>query len=297
MMSVEDKVALVNGVREEYGLSLPLEVLDLPRSTWHYNRNRKSYEERYIHLLPLLEEIAREHPEYGYRRTTAELRDTHGVTVNHKVVQRLQRLWDLSILRSTRRPRPSEIRRIITEAGGLCNLVAQLDEIDLLDVLYTDFTQLIYTGGMAWLMPIIDHVSKACLGWALGPNTDSDLALRAWEMAVESLWKLGQSPAGIIVHHDRDPVYTGFRWTSRLLLDDEARLSYALGGAGDNPEMESFNGRFKTENRSLFLDASSLAELEEIVAKRIRYYNWERRHSTLKNQAPMEYLEGLISNG
>jgi transposase InsO family protein len=296
-MSVEEKVALVNGVREEYGLSIPLEVLGLPRSTWYYNRNRESYEERYKHLLPLLEEIARKHPEYGYRRTTTELQDSYGIEVNHKVVQRLQRLWDLSMLRGTKRPRPSEIRQIILRAGTLCNLVAQLDEIDLLDVLYTDFTQLIYTGGMAWLMPIIDHASKACLGWALGPTTDSDLALLAWEKAIETLCGLGQSAAGIIVHHDRDPVYTGLKWTSRLLLDDEARLSYALGGAGDNPEMESFNGRFKTENRSLFLDASSLAELEEIVAERISYYNWERRHSTLKNQAPMEYLKGLIGNG
>ena len=44
----------------------------------------------------------------------------------------------------------------------------------------------------------------------------------------------------MIVHHDRDPVFTGYGWTGQLLLSDSIMLSYALGGAKDNPEMESF---------------------------------------------------------
>ena len=39
-------------------------------------------------------EIARRHPEYGYRRTNAELRD-RGIQVNRKVVARLHTSWDL----------------------------------------------------------------------------------------------------------------------------------------------------------------------------------------------------------
>jgi len=38
-------------------------------------------------------------------------------------------------------------------------------------------------------------------------------------------------------------------------LKDEVRISYALGGAKDNLEMESFNGRFKTEAQSRFCGA------------------------------------------
>ncbi len=71
-----------------------------------------------------------------------------------------------------------------------------------------------------------------------------------------------------------------------MLLRDEARISYALGGAKDNPEMESFNSRFKTENRSLLLGAVDLAELIRLVSRRMRYYNRVRRRSTLSNQAP-----------
>jgi len=67
-----------------------------------------------------------------------------------------------------------------------------------------------------------------------------------------------------------------------------------LNGAKDNPEMESFNGRFKTENRSLFLDANNFEELCEIVSNRIDYYNVDRRHSSLNYISPLLYLKKTI---
>jgi putative transposase len=103
---------------------------------------------------------------------------------------------------------------------------------------------------------------------------------------------------GLIVHHDQDPVYTGYGWTGQLVLADQVRLSYALNGAKDNPEMESFNGRFKTENHSLFLEAPDIPALRTVVAERMHYYNTERRHSSLGYIAPRTYIErvraGLI---
>ena len=132
-------------------------------------------------------------------------------------------------------------------------------------MLYTDFTELRYTSGKAWLMALVDHASKVVAGWALGTHTDTTLALtaRRW------LRRHGFPVAGLIVHHDQDPVYTGYGWTGQLLLRDATRLSYALNGCRDNPEMESFHSRFKTENRSLFLDALTLADLERVVAQRM----------------------------
>ncbi len=92
------------------------------------------------------------------------------------------------------------------------------------------------------------------------------------------------------MHHDQDPVYTGYDWTGQLLLVDQVRLSYTLNGAKDNPEMESFIGRFKTENRSLLLDAQTVTELRDVVVERIDYYNSQRRHSSLGYQPPLAYL-------
>lgn len=164
-------------------------------------------------------------------------------------------------------------------------------------VIYTDFTELVYADGArkAYLMPIIGHACKMAFGWAVGRNANTTLALKAWHEAKVTFRRLSISFEGMIVHHDQDSVYTSYGWNSQLLLEDKARLSYALNGAKDNPEMESFNGRFKTENRSLFLDAQSVDELRNIVAQRMDYYNTERRHSSLDYVAPLLYIQQMRS--
>jgi len=105
----------------------------------------------------------------------------------------------------------------------------------------------------------------------------------------------------MIMHHDQDSVYTGHMWTGQLLLRDKVRLSYALDGAKDNTEMESFNGHFKQEGNSLFLDvfldAGDIEELKAVVSRQMEYYNTRRRHSSLGYVSPMAYIESMLSDG
>ena len=298
-MTSEQKVALVEAAKGTYGLNLALAAIGLPKSTWYYHQKHKvAYEEKYAYLFPVLDEIARDHPEYGVPRIMPELRDEYHIGVNHKVVERLLGMWDLSILRSTHRPRPSCVRKVITEAGQRANLVAQMTEIGPFQVVYTDFTEILYAGGRrkAVLMPIIGHASKVAFGWAVGQSRGTSLALRAWERAKEIFRQMGISYTGMIVHHDQDSIYTGYEWTSQVLLKDKSRLSYALGGAKDNPEMESFNGHFKGEGHSLFLEAQSLDEWVAVVDDRMRYYNTVRRHSAIGYVSPLTYIQRTLSH-
>jgi len=298
-MTTEQKVALVETVWETHGLEPALAAVGLPKPTWFYHRSQKvAYEDKYAYLLPDLEDIARKHPEYGYRRTTVELRETYGRNVNHKVVQRLHQIWDLRLLRNVHVPKPGGVRRAIVASGKRANLVAQLDQIGLFQVAYTDFTELVYADGRrkAYLIPIIGHVCKMAYGWAVGEHADTTLALPAWERAKETFRRLDVPYVGMIVHHDQDAVFTGYEWAGRLVLEDGVRLSYALRGAKDNPAMESFNGRFKEEGHSLFLNAQSMAELVEVVDQRIAYYNTERRHSSIGYVPPVTYIERIRSD-
>jgi hypothetical protein len=58
-MTTEEKVELVEGVWEHYGLASALAAVELPKSTWDYHQNEQvSYEEKYAHLLPALDAIA-----------------------------------------------------------------------------------------------------------------------------------------------------------------------------------------------------------------------------------------------
>ncbi len=63
-MTVAEKVALVSGAREAYGLGPSLRAVELARSTWHHHtRTRVSYAEKYAHLEAPLKAIAEAHPE------------------------------------------------------------------------------------------------------------------------------------------------------------------------------------------------------------------------------------------
>jgi len=213
--------------------------------------------------------------------------------INHKVVQRLNQLWDYRLLRSTRRPRPSKVRQAIVEAGERANLVAQLERIELFQVAYTDFTELVYANGQrrAHLIPIIGHECKMVYGWAIGEGPDAATALHAWERAKKTFRQLDIPYEGMILHHDQGSAFISYAWTGKLLLKDGVRLSYALRGFKDNPEMESFFSRFKEEGRSLFFDARSITELGALVDSRMAYYNTDRRHSSIGYASPLTYIQ------
>ena len=83
-----EKVELVEQYGPQFGVNLALAALNLSKGTWHYRRHAGSYAEKYAHLKDSLMQIAQDHPDYGYRKVTSELRE-RGCTVNHKVVQRL----------------------------------------------------------------------------------------------------------------------------------------------------------------------------------------------------------------
>lgn len=293
-MSISEKAALVATVVDEFGLAASLSVVDLARSTWFYQKKRIPYEQRHAEVASLMQRVVVRSPDYGYRRVTPEASETLGRPVNEKVVRRLAQVLGLVQLRKPKAPKKSAIRRTIDEVGSRANIVASLEEIDLFEVLYTDFTELRYGNGKAWLMPILDHLSKDVLGWSLGERADTTLALKAWKMARRRLRSLDIPIQGVIMHHDRDSVYTSEKWVRDLLVKSGVRLSYALRGARDNTQMESWNGRFKTENVGLFLEADTLEELESIVRSRIKYYTGTRRHSTIGNIAPRTFVRRVL---
>jgi len=181
-------------------------------------------------------EIIREHPAYGYRRIKPELERIVGEIVNHKRIRRLLNAWDLSLQRTVSRPKPSPIRRILSEARGHSNLVRAL-EPGPLEVLSTDFTELRYRGGArkAWLIALMDTNSAWTAGWAVGPSANRAVALRAKRRAREGFSRLGEELAGTIVHQDQDAVFTSYAWLRALLLEAGARVSYSENGAKGNP--------------------------------------------------------------
>lgn len=192
-------------------------------------------------------------------------------------------------------PRPSGIRRVLTQMGDRINLLSQLRDIRPLHLLYTDFTEMPFDRNRqkAYLMVLLDHLSRLAVGWAVGPADNSALALRAWERARARLKWYGVKLRKMLVHQDQDGVYTGHQWLWQLRVKDRVRVSYSLNGARGNTAMESFNGHFKTENGSRLWDQRNLAGVVKVVESTMHYYNGIRSHASLGNTAPAVFLKEI----
>jgi putative transposase len=286
------KVEIVRRNSETYGLNVTLNAIGLPKSTWYYWKNKKvDYDEKYACLHKPLIDVLTENPGYGYRRVEPDLKEC-GHSVGETVVRHILRMWDLSLRRWAGKPKRSVPRKLLAEKSDGMNLVAGIQEPAPLQVLYTDFTAIWYAGGgkKAYLMPLLDHATKWVVGWALGHRPNTELALEALSMASRTLADAELTLEERIIHHDQDTVYTGYRWLRAVLIKHRARISFSENGAKGNTTMESFNGRFKVENASLFHEAANIWELGRMIAQQIDYHNRRRRHSTLGYTAPIDYI-------
>lgn len=143
-------------------------------------------------------------------------------------------------------------------------------QIGLFEVIYTDFTEIPYDGGK---------------------RNAQLIAIEAWRRTKETFKGYGISLKGMILHQDRDSVFTGNRWVDEILIKEGVRLSYSENGVKCNTYMESFNGHFKCPNRSIFCEAKDINGLSEVVQERVHYWNRTRRHSSLDYRTPLNYIK------
>jgi len=268
-----DKVKIVEQNAQTYGLNVTLDAIGLPKSTWYYWKYQKAdYEEKYAHLREPLIDVLKDNPAYGYRRIEPDLKEL-GYTVGETVVRRVLGMWDLSLRRWAGKPKPSVPRKILAKGNHGMNLVAGIGTPEPLQVFYTDFTEIWYADGgkKAYLMLLVDDATKWVIGWALGYRADTELALESLSMAAATLADVGLSLEGRIIHHDQDTVYTGYRWLRAVLITQRARTSFSENGAKGNTTMESFNSRFKGENKSVFYEAANIWELGRLIAAPMNY--------------------------
>jgi putative transposase len=296
-LRVEEKVALVEEYRDTYGLNRCLKALGLSKGTWHYRQHTKP--KRRMKEEALKERIVKvieEHPGYGYRRIGRELAEQFEERVNHKRLRRVLKSYELGLRRYLPRSKPSEVQQLVAAAGRSADLLKGRS-FEVLEAFCTDFKELLYDGGRkkAHLMVMLDLESRWAGGWAVGDARNRSVALQALEDLRTNISSLGQRLWGVVIHHDKDSVYTTYRWLEELLLKDRARVSYAQRGARDNPWIESFWGRFETENGELILEAETLEEVRKIVAEQLEYYNCERRHSALGYRRPYEVMLAPIT--
>jgi len=136
----------------------------------------------------------------------------------------------------------------------------------------------------AYLAVIIDLFARKVVGWAMSLSPDTNLTLKALELAYESRAK----PTGLMFHSDQGSHYTSLKYRQRLWRYKIKQSMSRRGNCWDNAPMERFFRSFKTEwmpkvGYGNFIDA------KYSVSDYINgYYNNVRPHHYNAGLAPNE---------
>ena len=140
----------------------------------------------------------------------------------------------------------------------------------------TDITYIPIPGGMLYMFAVLDLCGKVVLNWKIGSEMSSSLVTDA----IRETLQQEKVTDGLALHSDQ-----GSQYTSKAYFDltQAYHVSPSMSSPGcpyDNAAMENFFGTLKTEclYRARF---SSRAEVEQLVAEYIHFYNFER--ISLKN--------------
>jgi putative transposase len=280
-------------LREDCAAAAVCELLEVSRSGFYAWRSLQESRraERDRELLPVIQEVFWRHRRrYGARRIVVELA-SRGIACG---VARVARLLKTAGFRAIQprsyRPRTTESRhRLGYNQNLLVGRAApeQVNEVWVGDITYIPLATRTSSGRFGYLALLMDLCSRRIVGWEYRSEMTEDLVLGALGRAIRER----QPGAGLIHHTDRGGQYASKRYRDVLRRSGIGQSMSAAANCYDNAFMESCFGTVKTE-LELVEYASGPAAVRELTSY-IRYYNGERRHSSLGYVSPAQFERHL----
>jgi len=269
---------MVRSLREwyEYPIGLACELVELPRSTYHY-RNHKADESQ---LVSDLKAVAGQYVTYGTRRVRSQLRRSpYSYRLNRKRVQRIMRREGLL--------RPAKRRKCRTTNSDhpyprFANLVKDLEITYPEQVWVCDITYIRLGQGFVYLAIVMDVFTRLIRGWQLSKMLDQELTIAALGMALTDYVPQ--------VHHSDQGVQYAAHVYIDLLKDHQVHISMAaVGEAEENGYAERLMRTIKEEEVDLS-DYRDFADARNQIGRFIEdVYNHKRIHSSLGYLTPAEF--------
>ena len=228
---------------------------------------------------------------YGSPRVHQEMR-AQGLRISRKRVERLMREEGLCA-RSRRRFRGSTTDSAHTQpiAANLLDRQFRVESVAGVDRVWVgDITYLPTQQGWLYLAVVLDLKSRRVVGYALGASLETRLVRQALERALRR-----RRPApGLIHHSDRGGQYASSEYREILERAGIQQSMSRKGDCWDNAVAESFFATLEWElvDRSQW---STRGQAGRAVVEYIeRWYNPERRHSSLDYRSP-EWYEAQLA--
>jgi len=260
--------------------------MDIKRSTLYY-RAKSNKKIKEADIKNKIATISYQHPYYGYRRMTAQLK-REKVRINHKRVLRMMR--ELGTQGRIKR------KYILTTNSKhnnkiYPNLLKDKIITGINQIWCADITYIRILNGFVYLAAIIDAYSRKIVGYALGKTLCPKLTITALKMAI------GNRNTDNLIHHSDQGIQYTCKDYIKILKDNGIQISMSAKGTPyDNAFAESFFKTLKQEEVYLWEYETFSDVIERIPYFIEDVYNRKRLHSSLGYRPPEEYERLLVKN-
>ena len=282
------KYRFIQHHKHQYSLFKLCRILRIARTSYH----------SWLHRIPgkreqenqmLLEEIKRVHEKsrktYGSPRITDELKDK-GYTCSRPRVARLMRQHNI-------RAKTKRKFKITTQSKHKYplspDLVNQNFSATAPNELWTsDITYIRTKGGWLYLTVILEVFNRQIVGWSMSNRLT---AIQTTIPALIHAYRRQRSKPGLIFHSDRGVQYASREFRYYLKKHKIVQSMSGKGNCYDNAITESFIKTLKTE-LIYFQKYQTRKQAQSSIFEYIEiFYNRQRKHSSLGNKTPYEYLK------
>ncbi|MBF1758677.1 MAG: IS3 family transposase [Veillonella sp.] len=278
---------------EKFKLTEILAALCFPKATYMYWQQRFDRVDPDLQIRIAIEDIRKDHPNYGYRRLLPLLQ-SRGIVVNKKRLQRIMQKFNLQVIAFSRKSRkynsykgvkgriaPNRIKRRFH-----CNQPHQKITTDTTEFKYYELDA---NGALKvrklYLDPFMDLYNLEIISFSISPTPSAESILSAQQQAIE---KTADAKYRRTFHSDRGWGYQMKAYQHNLKVHNIFQSMSRKGNCLDNSPMENFFAILKQE---LYYGNTfhSYDELKTAIENYIMYYNTKRIKEKLNWLSPVDY--------
>ncbi len=280
-----------------FGVNRICQLVGISKATYYNHKNpQERFEDKYAHLKKKIDKIIQENSAYGIRRIKQALFDKYQVVAGRDSLGKLLKIWGLSLKRKIKKKKRSVIQDILISLSDRTNLLIRTTLTKPLEAITSDISEIVFNGGKekCYLAVHKDALGQMVYGFEVSMNMETNLVLNSLKKTLKYLKrKKIKIKKDILFHSDQGSQFTSYEYMHAILKI--GKLSYSTPGTPtENPGQESFFGRFKDEWKEEINELKSFPEVKKFIESKIKYYNFKRLHTSIKNQTPYFFTKNSL---